>query len=148
MDVWWTITGLACLVIVHRMSAERSPESTGVQWTMWGTVKYRQKPAVNTIRVVAYLIDELNKIQINQVFKDTINSQINKATTDILSLIKDTREKINDHLKQASPKPTTPSTQTVHLQTSPPINTYASALISPPSLTNPKLAAKEGIKAR
>jgi hypothetical protein len=112
-----------------------------------------QKPAINAIRSVAFLLEEMEETQINFTVKEAIDSQITEFTYDMKTLIEDAKEKINDHLKivedrlstlpvNPPPQPTQP-TQLTHTPGS-----YASALINPPAHANPKIAAREGIRAR
>ena len=43
---------------------------------------------------VAFLLDELQETQINIMVKDAFDSQLNEYATDMLSLIKDEKDKI------------------------------------------------------
>ena len=52
------------------------------------------KPAVNAIRAVAFLLEELEDTHLHQALKDTLDIQVNEVTTDIKLLTEDTREKI------------------------------------------------------
>ena len=58
-----------------------------------------QKPVINAIRLVAFLLDELEDMQINETVKEAFDSQTNEFTTDMKTLIDDVKEKIDVHLK-------------------------------------------------
>ena len=106
------------------------------------------KPAINAIRSVAFLLDEMEDTQINETVREALDSQMTEFTSDLKLLIEDAKEKINDHIKASedqtlkTPAPSIPS----HRDQSTP--TYASVLVNPPAHANPKVAAKEGIRAR
>ena len=105
------------------------------------------KPAMNAIRSVAFLLEELEETQINGMVKEAFDSQMTEFSTDMKSLIEDAKDKINNHIKEtegrltkamdnAVPQPRTNQTS------------YASVLNTPPPHADPRIAAKEGIKAR
>ena len=83
--------------------------------------------------------------------KEAFDSQITEFTSDMKILIEDAKEKIDAHIKASEEKmiqitttnPTLPISQTKL-----PTNSYASVLINPPAHANPRVAAREGIKAR
>ena len=85
--------------------------------------------------------------QINITVRDALDSQMTEFTSDFKMLIEDAKERIDEHAKAAkkrlaslaAPPPT---------QSRPLTGTYASALVNPPAYANPKVAAREGIKAR
>jgi hypothetical protein len=110
------------------------------------------KPVINAIRAVAFLLDELEETQINTTVKRALDSQITEFTSDMQLLIQDAKEKIDIHIKAAEERLTqhrdTPAQP--ESQATPTLNTrsYASILINPPAHANPRIAAKEGIKAR
>lgn len=58
------------------------------------------KPAMNAIRSVAFLLEELEDTQINGMVKEAFDSQIMEFTTDIKMLIEHTKDKIDSHLKE------------------------------------------------
>ena len=107
-----------------------------------------QKPVLNAIRSIAFLLEELEETQINGTVKEAFDSQITEFTSDMKMLIEDAREKIDEHLKVSEEKiaqaMANAATQANRNQT----NTFASVLVTPPPHANPKIAAKEGIKAR
>ena len=108
-----------------------------------------QKPIINTIRAVAFMLEELEDLQINQTLKDAFDSQINELTSDMQSLLVNDRRKTKWSLqKAASIVASNISSALAPTQLNTPTNTYALALINPPPHANPKLAAREGIKAR
>ena len=107
-----------------------------------------QKPVLNAIRSVAFLLDEMEDTQINETVREALDSQMTEFTSDFKLLIEDAKEKINEHLKASEDhllKTPTPSRSSPLGQ---PIPTYASILVNPPAHANPKVAAREGIRAR
>ena len=65
-----------------------------------------QKPVMNAVRAVAFLLDELEETQINIMVKDAFDSQLNKYATDMLSLIKDAKDKIETQIDKIEAKVT------------------------------------------
>jgi hypothetical protein len=57
------------------------------------------KPAINAIRSVAFLLGEMEEMQINGIFKDAFDTQIRELTSDMAMLIEDAKEKLNTHFK-------------------------------------------------
>ena len=113
-----------------------------------------QKQAINVIRAMAFLLEELKESAINETIRDAFDSQIMEFTSNMKILLEDVNEKISEHLKAAvvqavQSAPSTPPANTgpMNKVPNPPI-TYASVLVSPPPYANPKLATREGIKAR
>jgi len=107
-----------------------------------------QKPVINAIRSVAFLLDEMEVSQINLTVKEAFDSQITEFTSDMHTLIEDAKEKIDSHIRIAEERlaqlPTPQATQ--HKPPMP--GSYASVLINPPAHANPRVAAREGIRAR
>jgi hypothetical protein len=105
------------------------------------------KPAINAIRTVAFMIEEMEETTINETIRDAFESQVTEFTSDMKLLIEDAKEKIDTHLKNIIPPANTqgPSSTQGNTTNS---RSYAAALINPPSTVNPILAAREGIKAR
>ena len=108
------------------------------------------KQAVNAIRAVAFLLEEMENTQIHDTIRDTLDSQLTDLTSDMRLLVDDAKDKITEHLKIAeerlakfSQAQTTPPTQV-----RPVTNSYASVLVHAPAHANPRVAAREGIKAR
>jgi hypothetical protein len=85
--------------------------------------------------------------QIHISLREALDVQMTEFTSDFKLLINDAKEKIDEHVKLSeerlaklpAPLPT---------QSRTPTNSYASALINPPAHANPRVAAREGIKAR
>lgn len=106
------------------------------------------KPVTNAIRSVAFLLGEMEETQINGILKDAFDTQIRELTSDMATLIEDAKEKLNEHFKDTEGR----LTQLVDKAASQPRQTqpatYASAIANPPPHANPRVAAKEGIKAR
>ena len=79
-----------------------------------------------------------------------LDSQLTEMTSDMKILVEDAKANISVHCKAAEerlasirpPPPPHPSTQTRNT------STYASVLVNPPAHANPRVAAREGIKAR
>ena len=110
------------------------------------------KPVINAICAVTLLLEEMEDTQIYTAVKEAVDIQINEVTTDIQKLIEDATDKLNNQFKQveakiASLKPPTQTminNQPIHShasitpmlsQTNPIPNTYAAALIHPPTPT-------------
>jgi hypothetical protein len=116
------------------------------------------KQALNAVRATAFLLERVEEEAINEKVRSAFESQITEFTSDMKLLVEDVNTKIDTHLKEAmeqwtqtvksAPQPTA----TNHSRTTPTAATnnysYASALINPPPHVNPKLAAREGIRAR
>ena len=118
------------------------------------------KQAINAIRSAAFLLEELEEIAVNETIRMAFDSQITEFTADMKLLANDTKEKvqveIKDQIKEFTEHITrlsnqaTPINNTVNQQNETETRTtksYAAALINPPPNVNPKLAAREGIKA-
>ena len=58
-----------------------------------------QKPILNAIRFIVFLLEELEETHINITVKEALDSQITESTSDMKLLIEDAREKINEHIK-------------------------------------------------
>ena len=125
------------------------------------------KTALNAIRSTALLLKEVEEEAINKTVRSAFDSQITEFMSDMQLLIEDVKSKIDTHLKDAlkpwSQGTATLPTPTLSLplpkevtQTQPnsrptltnAATSYTSVLINPPSHANPRLAAREGIKAR
>ena len=110
------------------------------------------KPVINAIRSVAFFLDELEETQINLTVKEAFDSQITEFTSDMQMLIQDAKEKIDIHIKATEERltqlgtPTTPPGD--QPAPTPHSRSYASVLVNPPAHANPRIAAREGIKAR
>jgi hypothetical protein len=109
-----------------------------------------QKMAINAIRSVAFLLEEMEDTQINEVLRSALDSHMTELTSDMKMLVEDAKEKIDAHVKASeerlsnipAPMPTQNNQQAFTT------GTYVSILVNPPAHANPKVAAKEGIKAR
>lgn len=96
------------------------------------------------------MLDELEEQQINNTLMTALDSQLTEMTSDMKILIDDAKEKISQHCKAAEERlanvrPPPPPLHSTQAKT---MNTYASVLVSPPAHANPRVAAREGIKAR
>jgi hypothetical protein len=122
----FTLTSLiACLHQVSRMS--------GINKTIASAVKS-----------VTCLAEELEETAINTFVRDAVNSQLNELTLDVKTLVRDVKEKITEHIQMLP----TPAAKTGNDDKHKNERSYADMLIKPPSHANPRLAAREGIKAR
>lgn len=117
------------------------------------------KHAVNAIRSAAFLLEDLQEIAINETIRSAFDSQITEFTSDMKLLVEDVNIKIDERIKEAIEQAiengkviqtaahqdtqTQPENLSTRVST-----TYATALINPPPHVNPKLAAREGIRAR
>jgi hypothetical protein len=113
------------------------------------------KQAINAIRAAAFLLEELEENSVNETVRSAFDSQITEFTSDMKMLVNDVNTKIDAHLNDALEQITKATAgikapQTTHAPqiASNATPTYASALINPPPHVNPRLAAREGIKAR
>jgi hypothetical protein len=119
------------------------------------------KQAINAVRATALLLEEIEENSVNETVKNAFDSQINEFASDMKSLVDDVQTKIDEHVKAAMDQlakapvgaPASASTPFVPgSQSNPaghgPASTYAAALINPPPHVNPKLAAREGVRAR
>ena len=112
--------------------------------------------AANSVRAAALLVEEMEENSISEVVREAVLTQVNELAQDMKSLIDDAKEKISAHaLEKANEivsvvRPPSYPQQTISGPSpSPPIHRpYAEALINPPPHANPKLAAREGIRAR
>ena len=117
------------------------------------------KQVVNAIRATAFLLEEIEEMAVNETVRSAFDSQLTEFTADMKMLAEDVNTKIDNHLKavldQIEKTASRIPPQTVTTEASKPtrqatttIPSYASALVKPPPNADPKLAAREGIKAR
>jgi len=108
-------------------------------------MKGMNRQTSNAIRAVSFLIEEMEETAINTTVRDAVITQLNELTLDMRSLVTDAKEKIDEHLQK-----TPTATYTAATPPQPPYGTrsYAEALVTAPPHANPKLAAREGIRAR
>ena len=107
-----------------------------------------QKPVINAIRAVAFLLEEMEDTHINEVVRDVLDVQLTEFTTDMKEMIEHAKNKIDEHIKEAKGRLRTPAQQQAPAQYTQATTSYASVLVSPPAHANPRIAAREGIKAR
>ena len=116
------------------------------------------KQAINTIWSTTFLLEELEEIAINETIRMAFNSQIMEFTVDMKLLANNTKEKVWEQIKEQIKELAEQVTWLSNQVQSNPINqsneaeirmpkSYAAALINPPLNMNPKLAAREGIRA-
>ena len=106
-----------------------------------------QKQTINAIRSVAFLLEEMEVTQINETLREALDSQLMELTSDMKILIEDAKEKIDEHVK-ATEERLTDLAATLPAHSKQPVNSYASVLVNAPAHANPRVAAREGIKAR
>jgi hypothetical protein len=130
-------------------------------------------PIAKAVRATALLVEEFEEYSVAETIRDTVDKQLNALTEDLQLLTTDVKGKIDDRLEKrlteldehtnslgkmvtkietattnvANGSGTNTSPPNGHHQTSG-AKTYAEALITPPAYADPKLAAKEGIRAR
>lgn len=107
------------------------------------------KTVINALRSVAFMLEEMEDTQINVSVKEAFDSQMTEFTSDMKTLIEDAKEKLDGHFKSTEER----LIQVINVtatQIRPPVvgTTYASMLAAPPPHANPRVAAREGIKAR
>ena len=105
------------------------------------------KPVLNAIRAVAFLLGEMEDTQISGILKDAFDSQITELTTDMATLIEDAKNKLDKNFKDTEGRlnKLMDNMVTQPRQAQP---MYTSIANNPPPHANPRIAAKEGIKAR
>jgi hypothetical protein len=108
------------------------------------------KQSINAIRSVAFLLDKMEDTHVHESLRTALDTQMTEFTSDMKMLVEDAKEKININIKAAEERINniTAATQTPQTQPRQPTNSYASALVNPPVHANPRIAAREGIKAR
>ena len=89
------------------------------------------------VTAVAYLIEEMEDISVNEFVKEAVLTQLKDLTDDVKCFIDDAKASITEHVKSATAAPI-PSAR----------RSFTETLINPPPHADPKLAAREGIKAR
>ena len=112
------------------------------------------KQAINAVRATAFLLEELEENATNETVKNAFDSQTTEFTSDMKILVEYAKTKIDILLQEAIDKikQTFITEQTLHAAynrvPAKATATYASTLINPPSYVNPRIAAREGVKAR
>ena len=116
------------------------------------------KQALNAVRSVAFLLEELEENTVNETIRDAFDSQITEFTSDMQLLVQDVSAKVDVHMAIAMKE----FTQNLKATTAAAgkfaagrsdnggnaTRSYAAALFNPPAHANPRLAAREGIKVR
>ena len=106
-----------------------------------------QKQAINAIRSVAFLLEEMEATQINETLREALDSQLTELSSDMKMLIGDAKEKIDEHVKAAEER-LSAVVAALPAHSKQPATSYASVLVNPPAHANPRVAAREGIRAR
>ncbi len=126
-------------------------------------------PIGKAVRAAAILIEEFEEYAVAEIIRETVNNQLSSLTEDFQLLATNVKEQIDERLEErltdldryttrmdrvvtkmensnvTPPHNTTTSTHPARLHGH---KTYAETLISPPRHVDPRLAAKEGIRAR
>ena len=105
------------------------------------------KQTINAIRSVAFLLEEMEDTQIHESLRTALDTQMTEFTSDMKVLVEDAKEKINENIKAAEERLNSIQVP-MSTQQRYPKGSYASALVNPPAHANPRVAAREGIKAR
>ncbi len=126
------------------------------------------KPAVNAIRSVAYILEEVEETAMSEKVKEAVDSQMGELNKDLALLVSDVTERIDTHLSTKIGELTanverlnntiSKAEETGHTTSHPDSRrtttnertgrSYANIVATPVAGINPRLAAKEGIKAR
>ena len=105
------------------------------------------KQAINAVRSVAFLLEEMEDTSIHETLRSALDVQMTEFTSDMKTIIEDAKEMLNNNAKTVEEriaKITIPTQALPRALT----NTYASILVNPPAHANPRVAAREGIRAR
>ena len=133
------VTNTALAICLHQISA-----LSGVP-----------KQTVNVIRATDFLLEEIEEFAIKEMVREALNSQLMEFMADMKTLVEDAKAKIDGQFSTAMEQitkvtkatpPPIEETRTKSTRTAGP--SYAAALINPPPHVNPKMVAREGIKAR
>ena len=103
------------------------------------------KQAINAVRSVAFLIEEMEDSNIHETLRSALDVQMTEFTSDMKTLIEDAKEKMNNNARAVEEHIAKLS---VPAHPRAPTNTYTSILVNPLAHANPRVAAREGIKAR
>jgi hypothetical protein len=106
------------------------------------------KPVKNAIHSIAFLLGEMEETQTNIILKEAFDNQITELTSDMASLIENAKDKLNEHFKTTEDRLSKIIEKVAAQPRQAHPSTYASAISNPPPHANPRVAAKEGIKAR
>jgi hypothetical protein len=106
------------------------------------------KPVLNAIRAVAFLISEMGETQVTGRIQEAFDIQITELTADMATLIDEAKGKLGEHFKETEERLSKIMDRVDSQPRQTQQGTYASAINNPPPHVNPRIAAKEGIKAR
>lgn len=124
--------------------------------------EYKQLPkqAINAIRSVAFLLEELEVNALHETVRDSVTVQLDTLGNDLKDFVTDTTQRIDDHVDKKltelseatkdlveSVKAAVGSTQFTGGDEAKSLD-YRRALLRPPPHVDPRLAAKEGIRSR
>jgi hypothetical protein len=102
------------------------------------------KTVAAAVLAVTFLAEELEEISINVFVRDAVNSQLSELTNEVQSLVEDAKTKVGQLIGGID----TTARAAAATRDEPRGRSYAEALVNPPSHANPRLAAREGIRAR
>jgi hypothetical protein len=103
------------------------------------------KTVATAVLAVMYLAEELEEISVNTFIRDAVNSQFTELTSEVKLLLTDTQEKLGEMIHNTDKVKTTDA---LRREPEPAVRSYSQMLINPPPHANPRLAAREGIRAR
>jgi hypothetical protein len=121
------------------------------------------KQAINAIRSIAYLLDEMEENALHETVRDTVTVQLNEFVNDMKEFATDTTKRVDKHINNKLSELSEAmkdlmdlvklafndlplSVRNKNRNKTP--STYKQALLHPPPLVDPRLAAKEGIRVR
>ena len=104
------------------------------------------------VRSAAYLAEQIEDLSVNEMVREAVVSQLNELAKDVKCLVEDVKDKFDGYVEarleqqQSLKQPPAVSHPTVdHVG---PARNYAEALATPSVNANPRIAAREGIRAR
>ena len=126
------------------------------------------KPVINVIRSIAYILEEVEKTAMQEALKDAIDSQMNELHKNFATLVSEATERVDAHLNtkldemttgmetlnnliqkaEETRQPTTRSNTEEDTNSRRTARSHAEVIAASTKGINPRLAAKEGIKAR
>lgn len=109
---------------------------------------------LSAVCAAVYMAEELEELSVNEMVRDAVVSQLNKLAQDMKALVEDAKNKFDGYVQakleepalvQSPQSPSQPLVQDV-----PPSQgrSYVEAVVRPPHHANPRLAARESIRAR
>jgi len=126
------------------------------------------KPVINAIRSIAFILEEVEKTAMQEALKDAIDSQMDELHKNLATLVSEATKKVDAHLNtkldemttgmdkfnnliqkaEETRQPATRSHTEEDTNSRRTARSYAEVIAASTKGINPRLAAKEGIKAR